>query len=388
MIDLDEWMNGLLVSWGFPHSIADSLDEVTLAVMLLVLCILLNYLLESIFIKTAKRIVKHTKAKWDDLLIEHKVVQRLVNAIPAFVFFEFAPLAFVHRQGYLIFSQRVCAMYIVIVIVLALNGVLNVLHDISKKRDNLKKRPIKGVIQVFQVILFFIGGIIVISIIINKSPATLFAGLGASAAILMLVFKDTILGFVAGIQLSANDMVHVGDWISMPSANANGIVKEITLNTVKVQNWDNTITTIPPVTLVNNSFQNYRGMQESDGRLVNKTISLDLKTIHFCTPEMIDQIRKDVPLMKDYTPKQDEQPTNSQLFRYYAERYLRTIPEVNQKLDLIVTQQQTTEYGLPLKIYFFSSNKVWKDYESIQSNIFDHLLAIVPQFGLKVYQYS
>ena len=388
MIDLDEWMNGLLVSWGFPHSIADSLDEVTLAVMLLVLCILLNYLLESIFIKTAKRIVKHTKAKWDDLLIEHKVVQRLVNTIPAFVFFEFAPLAFVHRQGYLIFSQRVCAIYIVIVIVLALNGVLNVLHDISKKRDNLKKRPIKGVIQVFQVILFFIGGIIVISIIINKSPATLFAGLGASAAILMLVFKDTILGFVAGIQLSANDMVHVGDWISMPSANANGIVKEITLNTVKVQNWDNTITTIPPVTLVNNSFQNYRGMQESDGRLVNKTISLDLKTIHFCTPEMIDQIRKDVPLMKDYTPKQDEQPTNSQLFRYYAERYLRTIPEVNQKLDLIVTQQQTTEYGLPLKIYFFSSNKVWKDYESIQSNIFDHLLAIVPQFGLKVYQYS
>lgn len=183
-------------------------------------------------------------------------------------------------------------------------------------------------------------------------------------------------------------MVHVGDWISMPSANANGIVKEITLNTVKVQNWDNTITTIPPVTLVNNSFQNYRGMQESEGRLVNKTISLDLKTIHFCTPEMIDQIRKDVPLMKDYTPKQDEQPTNSQLFRYYAERYLRTISEVNQKLDLIVTQQQSTEYGLPLKIYFFSSNKVWKDYESIQSNIFDHLLAIVPQFGLKVYQYS
>lgn len=222
----------------------------------------------------------------------------------------------------------------------------------------------------------------------NKSPASLFAGLGASAAILMLVFKDSILGFVAGIQLSANDMVRPGDWITLPSSNANGIVQEITLNTVKIQNFDNTISTVPPYTLVSNSFQNWRGMVESGGRRVMKNIILDLNTIKFCTPEMLDGWRKDIPLLVDYKPNEGVLPTNSQVYRVYIERYLCSLPVVNQELDLIISQLQATEYGVPIQVYFFSRNKVWKEYERIQSDIFDHLLAMVPKFELKVYQYS
>lgn len=225
----------------------------------------------------------------------------------------------------------------------------------------------KGFVQVLQVLLFFVAAIIAISILIDKSPATLFAGLGASAAVLMLVFKDSILGFVAGVQLSANEMLRIGDWIALPNGSANGIVKEITLNTVKIQNWDNTISTIPPYTLVNGSFQNWRGMQESGGRRVDKNIYLDMTTLKFCTPEMLDTIRKEVPLMADYQPAEGEVPTNSQLYRIYIERYLCSLPVVNQDLDLIISQKEMTTYGVPIQVYFFSRNKVWKEYERIQS---------------------
>jgi CheY-like chemotaxis protein len=223
---------------------------------------------------------------------------------------------------------------------------------------------------------------------IGKSPMTLFAGLGASAAVLMLVFKDSILGFVAGVQLSANDMLRIGDWIALPGGVANGVVEEITLNTVKIRNWDETISTVPPYTLVNNSFQNWRGMQESGGRRVNKNIFLDMTTLKFCTPEMLDNIRKEVPLMADYQPAEGEVPTNAQLYRIYIERYLCSLPVVNREMDLIVSQKEPTTYGVPILVYFFSRNKVWKEYERIQSDIFDHLLVMVQKFDLKLYQYS
>ena len=246
----------------------------------------------------------------------------------------------------------------------------------------------KGFVQVLQVILFFVGGIVIISVLMNKSPMTLFAGLGASAAVLMLVFKDSILGFVAGVQLSANDMLRIGDWIALPNGVANGTVEEITLNTVKIRNWDETISTVPPYTLVNNSFQNWRGMQESGGRRVNKNIYLDMTTLKFCTPEMLDTIRKEVPLMADYQPAEGEVPTNAQLYRIYIERYLCSLPVVNQDMDLIISQKEPTTYGVPIQVYFFSRNKVWKEYERIQSDIFDHLLVMVQKFDLKLYQYS
>ena len=320
--------------------------------------------------------------------MKRKVVHHLIHVLPGILVYFLLPLAFVRGKEILDFSQKICAVYIIAAILFTINGLLLVMLDVYNAKDKQKSRPMKGFVQVLQVLLLFIGGIIIIAVLLDKSPMTLFAGLGASAAVLMLVFKDSILGFVAGVQLSANDMLRIGDWISLPNDTANGTVEEITLNTVKIRNWDNTISTVPPYTLVNNSFQNWRGMHESGGRRVNKNIYLDMTTNKICTPDMLDVIRKDVPLMADYQPAEGEVPTNAQLYRIYIERYLRSLPVVNQDLDLIISQKEPTTYGVPVQVYFFSRNKVWKEYERIQSDIFDHLLVMVGKFDLKLYQYS
>ena len=388
MINLGSWMNKVLTGWGVDEKIANTFDEAIIAILLVAVAIGLDYLCQAIFVGGVRSIVKHTHYKWDTLLIKRKVVHYLVHTIPGILVYALLPMAFIRGKELLFISQKICAVYIIFSLLLALNGLLLMMLDLFNQQEKMKNRPMKGFIQVLQVLVFFVGGIVIIAILVNKSPATLFAGLGASAAILMLVFKDSILGFVAGIQLSANDMLRPGDWITMPSANANGIVQEITLNTVKVQNFDNTISTIPPYNLVNSSFQNWRGMVESGGRRVMKSIYLDFNTIKFCTPEMLDTFRKEIPLLADYQPDKDVVPTNSQVFRVYVERYLTSLPVVNQDLDLIISQLQSTEYGVPIQIYFFSRNKVWKEYERIQSDIFDHFFAMIPKFELKVYQYS
>ena len=388
MINLGSWMNGILIGWGIDPKIANTFDEMIIAALLVILAIGLDYLCQAIFVGSMKKLAQHTHYQWDSLLLKRKVVHHLVHTIPGILVYALLPLAFIRGKGLLLLSQKICAVYIVFALLLAINGFILVFLDMYNMRQGNKNRPIKGFMQVLQVLLFFIGGIVIIAILIGKSPASLFAGLGASAAILMLVFKDTILGFVAGIQLSANDMLRPGDWITVPGSNANGIVQEITLNTVKIQNFDNTISTIPPYTLVSASFQNWRGMVESGGRRVMKSIFLDLNTIKFCTPDMLNTFRKEIPLLADYKPDEGVTPTNSQMFRVYVEKYLTSLPVVNTDLDLIISQLQSTEYGVPIQIYFFSRNKVWKEYERIQSDIFDHFFAMVPKFELKVYQYS
>lgn len=388
MINLGSWMNGILIGWGVDPKIANTFDEMIIAALLVILAIGLDYLCQAIFVGSMKKLAQHTHYQWDSLLLKRKVVHHLVHTIPGILVYALLPLAFIRGKGLLLLSQKICAVYIVFALLLAINGFILVFLDMYNMRQGNKNRPIKGFIQVLQVLLFFIGGIVIIAILIGKSPASLFAGLGASAAILMLVFKDTILGFVAGIQLSANDMLRPGDWITVPGSNANGIVQEITLNTVKIQNFDNTISTIPPYTLVSASFQNWRGMVESGGRRVMKSIFLDLNTIKFCTPDMLNTFRKEIPLLADYKPDEGVTPTNSQMFRVYVEKYLTSLPVVNTDLDLIISQLQSTEYGVPIQIYFFSRNKIWKEYERIQSDIFDHFFAMVPKFELKVYQYS
>lgn len=388
-MDLGNWMNGILVGWGVNPKLANMFDEAIIAILMVGIAIGLDYLCQAIFVGGMRRYTKRSPHIWNTLLMKRKVFHHLIHTIPAILIFFMLPMAFIRGKELLFISQKACSIYIIYSLLLALNGVLLMIMDVYDGKEAAKKnRPMKGFIQVLQVILFFVGGIVIIAIIMNKSPASLFAGLGASAAILMLVFKDSILGFVAGIQLSANDMVRPGDWITLPSSNANGIVQEITLNTVKIQNFDNTISTVPPYTLVSNSFQNWRGMVESGGRRVMKNIILDLNTIKFCTPEMLDGWRTDIPLLADYKPDEGVLPTNSQVYRVYIERYLCSLPVVNQELDLIISQLQATEYGVPIQVYFFSRNKVWKEYERIQSDIFDHLLAMVPKFELRVYQYS
>ena len=320
-------------------------------------------------------------------LLKKKVFRYIVYMLPGIVLYYLLPyLEPIEGKTLQTISTRLCVVYIIGCILLCINDLLLTLLAFYNTKDKQRSRPMKGLVQVFQVILFFVGGIIIVSVLINKSPNTLFAGLGASAAILMLVFKDSILGFVAGVQLSANDMLRIGDWVQLSDGSANGIVLEITLNTVKIQNWDNTISTIPPYTLVNTTFKNWRGMQESDGRRVDKSIKLDMRTLKFCTPDMLDRIRQEIPLLKDYEPTDGTMPTNAQLYRVYIERYLSSHPLVNTHLDLIIAQREPTQFGVPIEVYFFLTDKVWNEFERIQSDIFDHLLVMVKAFDLKLYQ--
>ena len=281
---------------------------------------------------------------------------------------------------------KLTVVYLIMIGLLVANSLLTAFLEIYSKSEKNRNHPLKALVQGMQVVLFFVGGIVVVGVLIDKSPTALLTGLGASAAVLMLIFKDSILGFVAGVQLTQNNMVRLGDWIQMPDGSANGTVEEITLNTVKVRNWDNTITMIPPYTLVTSPFKNWRGMTESGGRRVDKMIRLDMDSLEIMTPDMTADLKKSVPLMRDYTPSEGEHPTNSQLYRIYIEKYLRSHPVVAQNLDLIIAQREPSEFGLPIEVYFFLTDKVWNEYEKIQSDIFDHLLSMASEFGLKLYQ--
>lgn len=327
--------------------------------------------------------------------------------IPAILIYILLPFAFSAEETpkILIVLQKLCQIYIIAVSLRFINASLNLIHEIYNKKDSFKNKPLKGFIQILQVTVFFIGVILIISILINKSPVSLLAGLGASAAILMLVFKDTILGFFAGIQLSANDMLRAGDWITMSKYGADGTVIEVTLNAVKVRNFDNTITTIPPYALVSDAFQNWRGMSESPGRRIKRSINIDMNSVHFCTPEMLEKFRK-ISLITDYIDGKEQEldeyneehhidssiwvngrrQTNLGVFRAYLVRYLRSLPEVSKELVCMVRHLQPTDTGIPIELYCFSSNKVWVEYEGIQADIFDHVLAVIPEFGLSVFQ--
>ena len=405
MINLGSWMNGILIGWGVDPKIANTFDEMIIAALLVILAIGLDYLCQAIFVGSMKKLAQHTHYQWDSLLLKRKVVHHLVHTIPGILVYALLPLAFIRGKGLLLLSQKICAVYIVFALLLAINGFILVFLDMYNMRQVNKNRPIKGFMQVLQVLLFFIGGIVIIAILSGKSPASLFAGLGASAAILMLVFKDTILGFVAGIQLSANDMLRPGDWITMEKYGANGTVIEVTLNAVKVKNFDNTITTIPPYALVSDAFQNWRGMSESPGRRIKRSINIDMNSVSFCTPEMFAKFRK-ISLLTDYIDEKEKElnayneahriddsirvngrrQTNIGVFRAYLVNYLKSLPEVSKELTCMVRQLQPTETGIPIELYFFSSVKDWVPYEGIQSDVFDHVLAVIPEFGLSVFQ--
>ena len=387
METLSHWMNDFLLSLGVSAKYANLFDEYCTAIMIVLIALALNYVLQEIVASSISRFLKKKPIAFLRHMVNHKVIYHILHLFPGVLMQLGLPLAFVVHTDALAFCQKLVFVYMIGTVMVTLNSLLKAANDWYDEAYLKRGRPIKSLVQVIQVAMFFIGGILIVAVLIDKSPATLFAGLGASAAVLMLVFKDSILGFVAGVQLSGNDMLRVGDWIQLSNGAANGIVTEITLNTVKIQNWDKTITTIPPYTLVNSTFQNWRGMQESGGRRVNKLVHLDLNTLKFCTPEFIEKLKKEVPLMAEYEPAEGEKPTNAQLFRYYVERYLETSPMVNNEMQIIVAQKEATQFGVPIQIYFFLHNKVWREYERIQSDIFDHFLVMVQLFDLKLYQY-
>lgn len=407
MSELQQWINSYLIKWGLVHDSANIWDNLIILLLVIAVTVGIDYTCRYIFLGLFKRFAKRTKNQWDDLIVERKIINKLMHLIPAILVYIMLPLALPRSEMPTLLGilQMICSIYIVAVILRFINTALNLLLEIYNRKEAFKNKPLKGFVQIIQVLVFFVGFIIIISILIGKSPATLFAGLGASAAILMLVFKDTILGFVAGIQLSANDMLRPGDWITMTKYGADGTVIEVTLNSIKVRNFDNTITMIPPYALVSDSFQNWRGMQESGGRRVKRSINIDMNSVRFCTPEMLEKFRK-IALLTEYVDtKQQEletynkehnidgsilvngrRQTNLGVFRAYLVNYLKSNPDVNKDLTCMVRQLQPTEKGIPMELYFFAATTVWIPYEGIQADVFDHILAILPEFGLQVFQ--
>ncbi|WP_148371846.1 mechanosensitive ion channel family protein [Bacteroides bouchesdurhonensis] len=400
-------VNHSLVSMGVDVNWANKVDNWIVLLLIISVALLANVICRHIILRAVAKLVQRTKATWDDVVFDHKVMIHISRMVAPIFIYLAIPLAFPEHaeSGVLDFMRRICLIYIIAVFLRFISVFLSAVYHVYSEREQFKDRPLKGLLQTAQVTIFFIGGIVIVSTLINKSPTVLLTGLGASAAILMLVFRDTILGFVSGIQLSANNMLKVGDWISMPKYGADGTVIEVTLNTVKVRNWDNTITTIPPYLLVSDSFQNWQGMRESGGRRVKRSINIDMSSVRFCTPEMLAKYRK-IQLLKDYIDKTEKvvelynkehhidnsilvngrRQTNLGVFRAYLNSYLKSLPTINQELTCMVRQLQPTETGIPLELYFFSAIKDWVPYEEVQADVFDHVLAIIPEFGLRVFQ--
>lgn len=350
----------------------------------------INWICQTVFRWTSRNNLRLIRSKWQPYLVKHRLGHHILLIIPGLAMYALPYLFYEKGDTMIRLMHRADIIFMIIVLIMTGNSLLMAFLDIYSTTEKNRSHPLQGLVQGLQVVLYFVGGIVIIAVLIDKSPTVLLTGLGASAAVLMLVFKDSILGFVAGVQLSQNDMVKLGDWIQMPDGSANGTVEEISLNTVKVRNWDNTLSMIPPYTLVTTAFRNWRGMQESGGRRVDKCIFLDMTTLETCTQDMVRDLCKAVPMMNSIlcgnSGANVVEVTNIQLYRTYIEAYLRQHPEVNSGLDIIVTQKESTAYGLPIEVYFFLKDKSWASYERKQSDIFDHLMAMAHEFGLRLYQ--
>jgi len=398
-------LDKLFINIGISEGLTNFVRTFLIAVVIFGLAVLADFITKKILLGGIKKLVRKTKTDLDDILIELGVFRRIAHIVPALIVFFTANFVFRDYPVFEGFFERAALVYIVIILILAIDSIINSLHAIYLTMPVSEGRPIKGYIQVVKIIVYFLGIILIISILMQESPKALLTGLGAMAAVLMLVFKDTILGFVASIQLSGNKMVAPGDWIEMPSHNADGDVLDISLNTVKVRNWDKTITTIPTYALVSESFRNWKGMEESGGRRIKRSIKIDMNSVRFANSEMIEKLKK-IQVLKDHIESKEEEinrynkqkqiddsvlvngrrMTNLGIFRAYIEQYLKNHPKVHQGLTMLVGHLQPTETGLPIEIYVFSNDQAWGNYEAIQADIFDHILAVIPEFGLRVFQ--
>ncbi len=405
MEQLSEQFLNKLLSYGLKASQANLIQLSILILILILICFLADIITKRVIVNTISKFIKKSKNKWDDILFNRKVINRIAHLVPALVLHFSINLAFGNYPKWVTLIETLIYLYITINVLLVLVSLTQSLHKIYLQREISKTRPIKGYIQLINIFLYFIAIIIVISLVTGNSPGKLLAGLGALAAVLLLVFKDTILGLVASVQLSANNMVRIGDWIEMPSRKADGTILEITLNTVKVQNWDKTIATIPTYAMVSESFTNWRGMEESGGRRIKRSINIDMSSVKFCTPEMIEKFKK-IHRLKTYISEKLEELewfnkenqiddsvlvngrrlTNLGVFRKYVEEYLRHHPKIHQDMTFLVRQLQSNEKGMPIEIYVFSKDQAWANFESIQADLFDHILAILPEFDLRVFQ--
>lgn len=398
---LAEWILHLLTDNGFDQEIASAISAIIMLLFILFAANLAYFIAKNLLMKLIGTIIEKSKGKWGKALLQHKVYEHLILVIPAFVVFATAPLSVYGRD----WLQRIAFCLIVFGCLQAIDKFLDAVNAIYRTFEVSKIRPIKGYLQVLKIAAYVVGSIVIISVLLDRSPLILLGGIGAATAVLMLVFQNTILGFVASIQLTENDMVRLGDWIEMPNHNADGFVTEISLHTVKVQNWDKTVTTIPTYAMVSESFKNWRGMQESGGRRIKRAVYIDMTSIQFCNEEMLERFKK-IQYIQEYlknktldvlqynqkhqadfsSPVNGRRLTNIGTFRAYVDAYLRNNPNIRQDTTLLVRQLSPTEHGLPIEIYAFANTTAWSEYETIQADLFDHILAVVPEFDLRIFQ--
>ena len=397
------------LSASLSHNLAVTICIIALLIVAFIAQVITRFVLR----KVVHQFVEKTKTQWDDFLIKRKVFGALAHLASAFIIYsafsftetDFSFENFEDAQLITKVLYKIARIYFVLILTVFGVRLATAANDMYRTTSYAANRPIKGYVQLVQIFIIFIGVIFIISILINRSPLVLIAGLGAVAAVLLLIFRDTILGFVASIQLSANKMLKPGDWISMPGHGADGTVIDITLNTVKVQNWDKTITTIPTYALVAESFSNWVGMEESGGRRIKRHINIDMKSVRFCDGELLEKLGRFHLLSNYLKNKQKEienfnkklnieegdtyngrRQTNLGVFRRYLELYLHQHPMIHDGMTFLIRHLQPTDKGLPVEIYVFSRDQEWANYEAIQADIMDHVLAILPEFDLRVFQ--
>jgi miniconductance mechanosensitive channel len=393
------------IDQGLDIAAADIVSRGLIFVLIIVLSLVAYFIAKHFILKGLAAIINRSETQWDDMMLRKKVFNRLAHLAPAIVIYIAISIPFAGYDWIISLAHGLVIIIMIIMGVRVLNAFLDASLVIYRTYEVSDRIPIRGFIQVFKIFIYFTSTIFIISILVDKSPLYLFTSLGALTAVLMFIFKDAILGFVAGIQLSANQMVAKGDWIEMPKYGANGDIIEIALTTVKVQNWDKTITTIPTYALIDDSFKNWRGMSESGGRRIKRAITIDMNTIKFCTEEMLNEFGK-IQYISSYIEKmkieleddnKQEHVDNSSLvngrrmtnigtFRAYVKAYLIHHPMINNDMTFLIRQLAPTELGLPIEIYVFCKDQDWANYENIQANIFDHIIAVLSEFGLSVFQ--
>lgn len=401
LLQMVKLIKNWLESQGIGGKWSVCLTNIIMVIFVILVSWILYIIVKRILIKSMEAFAARSKTKWDDILLKNKVFERLIRIVPALVVHAFAP-AF---GSYQVLIQRIAFCYIIFIILLALDKLLDTVNDIYSNFEVSKVRPIMGYLQVLKIIAYVIGSIVIIGILLNRSPWFLLGSIGAASAVLLLVFQNSILGFVAGIQLTSNNMVQLGDWIEMPKYGADGEVKEISLHTVKVQNWDKPIITIPSYALVSESFKNWKGMEEAGGRRIKRSICIDITSVKFCTEEMLERFEH-IQYIKEYVEDKKKEIesyneekgidstnmvngrhlTNIGTFRAYVESYIKNHPKIHKGMTRLVRQLEPTEKGIPIEIYVFVNDTVWANYEAVQADIFDHIMAVIPEFDLRIFQ--
>ncbi|WP_324823943.1 mechanosensitive ion channel family protein [Sinanaerobacter sp. ZZT-01] len=394
------WITAILIGWKLNEKTSVSIAGAVIFILIFLTAFLAYLIAERLLLKALKVIVVQSKTKWDDILLEHHVFERMVLIIPALVIYVFAPMS-VYGQAWL---HKLAVCFLVFALLQTFDKFLNAANEMYKKSEAAKTRPLKGLLQVLKITAYAIGLIIIVSLIMDRSPTIILGGVGAASAVLLLIFKDTLLGFVASIQLTENDMVRLDDWIEMPVHGADGAVTDISLHTVKVENWDKSVTTIPTYAMVSESFKNWRSMQEMGGRRIKRAVNIDITSVQFCTKEKLEKYRE-IQYISEYLSQKTEELqeynqkhvkssnrvngrhlTNLGIFRIYLEKYLRNHPHIHQKMTRLVRQLEPTEHGIPIELYVFTNTTDWNAYEAIQADIFDHILAVIPEFDLRIFQ--